>query len=220
MNADSAGIFLIRAKSKDGVSILVCFEKNEGGDSIEVGEPKKMMGMRGSGTCSVALHELKVSDSSLVFEPADTLSGLKRLLIAARLGVASQSLGIAQASLDEEARYANERSQFNTMIGQFYAVQDFIAMDEVSIDTARSLTYGVASKSSSEESADRRSCVAKIATSNAAVQCARHSIRVHGGYGFVRDYPVERFLRDARATQIYLEPNEALKAKIAQDLLG
>ena len=218
MNADSAGIFLIRATSKEGVSILVCFEKEEV-NSIEIGEPKRMMGLRGSGTCSVTFRELKMSDSSLVFQPAETPSGIKLLLIAARLGVASQALGIAQAALDEEVRYANERSQFNAKIGQFYAVQDFIAMDEISVDTARTLTYGVA-KSSSEDSVDRRSSVAKVAASNAAVQCARHSIRVHGGYGFVRDYPVERFLRDARATQIYLEPNEALKAKIARDLLG
>ena len=219
LNADSAGVFLIRAKSKEG-EVLVCFDKEEARDSIEIGDPKKLMGMRGSGTSAISLHGLKLPDSSLVFEPGNTPSGVEQLFVAARLGVASQALGIAQASLDEEVRYANERNQFNTKIGQFYAVQDFIAMDEISVDTARSLTYSIFLQSLSEKSTKRRTCIAKVAASNAAVQCARHSIRVHGGYGFVRDYPVERFLRDARATQIFLEPNEVLKAKIAQDLLG
>ncbi len=219
MNADAAGIFLVLARANDGTGMLVCFDKEEAGDSMEIGAPKKLMGMRGSGTGGISLRGLKLPNSSLVCDPAAISNGLERLLIAARLGVAVQALGIAQASLDEEVRYANERSQFNTKIGRFYAVQDFIATDEISVDTARSLTYNVASQPLSEESAKRRSCVAKISASNAAVQAARHSIRVHGGYGFVRDYPVERYLRDARATQLFLEPNEALKAKIAGDLL-
>jgi butyryl-CoA dehydrogenase len=162
---------------------------------------------------------MSLQTSSLVFDSSSSAAGLNGLLIAARVGVAAQALGIAQASLNEEIRYANERTQFNKKIGHFYAVQDFIASDEISIDSARSITYAVASKPLVEESARRRSCVAKIAASNAAVLAARHSIRIHGGYGFVRDYPVERYLRDARATQIYLESNEALKGIIAEDLL-
>ena len=219
MNADLAEFFLVVARSRDETSIIFCIEKQSAGKSFEVSEPKKLMGMRGSGTSKISLHELKLSDSSIVFDSDSVKTGINTILIAARLAVSSQALGIGQASLDEEIRYANERTQFNTKIGRFYAVQDFIASDEVSIDSARSLTYSVASQPLSLESADRKSGAAKIAASNAAVQSARHSIRVHGGYGFVRDYPVERYLRDARATQIYLEPNEVLKAKIAEDLL-
>jgi acyl-CoA dehydrogenase len=219
INADQAGIFLVLARSKSGGAILVCFQKEETDEHLKIGEPKRMMGMRGSGTCSISLHGLKLTDSSLVCDPEVTLSAINRLMIAARFAIASLALGIGQASLDEEVRYANERVQFNTKIGQFYAVQDFIGSDEISIDTARSVTYSAASRPLTDELASRKSCIAKIAASNAAVQSARHSIRVHGGYGFVRDYPVERYLRDARATQIFLEPNEVLKGKIAEDLL-
>ena len=220
LNADVAGVFLFLARSKDGSSVIVCVEKERVGDGIEVGEPKKMMGLRGSGTSRVSLHNLDLTESSLLFPSAETSSAVQRFQVAGRLAVASQSLGIGQAALNEEIKYANERSQFNTKIGRFYAVQDFIASDEISIDSARSVTYDVASSPLNEESAGRRSAAAKILASNAAVQTARHSIRVHGGYGFIRDYPVERYLRDARAMQIYLESNEALKAKIAEDLLS
>ena len=220
LNAGSAGVFLVLARSKEGANIIVCFLKEDVRNSVVIGEPKKLMGMRGSGTCSVSLKELKVSRKSIAFDSLQAGAALEKLLILSRLGVAAQALGIGEASLDEEVKYANERSQFNTKIGQFYAVQDFIASDEVSIDAARSVTYGVASHPLSEKFAWRKSCIAKIAASNAAVQAARHSIRIHGGYGFIRDYPVERYLRDARATQIYLESNEALKAKIAEDMLA
>lgn len=219
VNADSASIFLVRARSKEGSNILVSFQKEEASRWVEIGEPKKLMGLRGSGTCRVSLNGLKLLNSSLAFDANSVPVGLDVLLIASRLGVAAQALGIAQASLDEEVRYANERSQFNTKIGRFYAVQDFIASDKVSIETARGFTYGIASHAFTEESVKIGSCIAKISASSAAVQSARHSIRVHGGYGFIRDYPVERYLRDARVTLIYLEPNEVLKAKIAEELI-
>lgn len=219
LNADAAGIFLVLARSKDGTKILASVISEEAGENLVIGEPKKMMGMRGTGTCSISFKGFRISSSSIVFDPASAPDGLERLLIAARISVAAQALGIGQAALDEEVRYANERSQFNTKIGKFYAVQDFLASDGTSLSTARSLTYAVASQPLNDESLKRKSSMAKISASNAAVQSARHSIRVHGGYGFVRDYPVERYLRDARATQIFLESNEVLKAKIAEDLL-
>ncbi len=142
------------------------------------------------------------------------------MLAKSRLAVAAQALGIGQASLDAEIKYANERVQFNTKIGSFYAVRDFIAQDEIALETARSLTYSVASEIQTLATLSRDSAIAKVSSSNAAVQTARHSIRVHGGYGFVRDYPVERHLRDARGTQIYIESNEELKSQIAGSLLG
>jgi alkylation response protein AidB-like acyl-CoA dehydrogenase len=219
LNADTAGVFLLQARARSGKTIFVCFRKDQAADRLEISPPHKLMGLRGSGTSRITIRGLKLDSSSVAFDETNAPEGLEKIHFSGRLGVAAQALGIGQASLDEEIRYANERTQFNTEIGRFYAVQDFIAQDEVSLDTARSLTRSVASQPQQDDSARRRSCVAKIAASNAAVQAARHSIRVHGGYGFVRDYPVERYLRDARATQLYLEPNEVLKAKIAEALL-
>ncbi|MDG6924374.1 MAG: acyl-CoA/acyl-ACP dehydrogenase [Nitrososphaerota archaeon] len=145
---------------------------------------------------------------------------MQQITAKARLIVAAQALGIGQASLDAAIKYSNERSQFKTTIGSFYAVRDFIAQDEISLQSARSITYSVADEISLFQTPMRDSAIAKIAASDAAVSASRHSIRIHGGYGFIRDYQVERYLRDARATQIYIESNEALKGDIAGSLLG
>ena len=176
--------------------------------------------MRASGAARISFDGLRLPISSLVFDVTDAQSALMRLNTRARLAVASQAIGLAQAAVDAEVKYANERTQFNTKIGRFYAVQDFIAQDEVGLETSRAQVYLSASQIDTSETIGRESAVAKISASNCAVSSGRHAIRVHGGYGFVRDYPVERYVRDARLTQIYPESNESLKAQIAGSLLG
>lgn len=219
MSASRAGVFLVLAKfGKE--SVLICFEKNETKETLfSVGEEKKLLGMRASGTASISFRDLRLTEESLLFASAATDQAAGKLLVLARLAVASQALGLGQASLDAAIAYSKERSQFNTKIANFYAIRDFIAQDQIAIQSARSITYSTASELSSAAAA-RDSAIAKVSSSNAAVQAARHSIRIHGGYGFVRDYPVERYLRDARATQIYVESNEALKDKIAASVLS
>jgi alkylation response protein AidB-like acyl-CoA dehydrogenase len=221
VNADRASIFLVLAKIKDGTRTLVCFSTDDFdvGSSLQVSEPKKLLGMRAAGTAAIEFKNLRLPLSAMVFEPEALQMGLDRIVTNMRLAVAAQALGIGQAALDSEVKYANERSQFNSKIGKFYAVQDYIAMDQIAVQTVRLLTYKIAAEMRNLHTLDRDTAVAKVSSSNAAVQTARHSIRVHGGYGFIRDYPVERYLRDARVTQSYLESNEALKARIAESLL-
>jgi alkylation response protein AidB-like acyl-CoA dehydrogenase len=221
MSAASAGIYLVLAETGDKRKVIVCFERDEAsGDSFVVGSPKKLLGMRASDTTSVTFRDLELPKEYLVFDLEKTEHALSQLFARARLAVAAQAIGIGQASIDAEVKYANERKQFNAKIGSFYAVRDFIAQDEIAIESARSLTYSVASEISTISTLGRDSAIAKVSASTGAVQAARHSIRVHGGYGFVRDYPVERYLRDARATEIYIESNEALKSEIAGFMLG
>ena len=220
MSATNAGVFLVLAKLSDGNKAIVCFSKEDVASGFNSGPAKKLLGMRASQTASISFSNAKLPLESLVFDVKETSSALSQLLVRSRLIVAAQALGLAQASLDAAIKYSNERKQFNTKIGSFYAVKDVIAQDEIAIQSARSITYSVAMELLSNPSLQRDSAIAKVSASNAAVQAARHSIRVHGGYGFVRDYPVERFLRDARATQIYIESNEALKSEIASSLIG
>jgi alkylation response protein AidB-like acyl-CoA dehydrogenase len=221
LNAQRAGVFVIAAKLYASKSdrVLVAFERKQQ-DGLRVGAPKKMLGLRASGTACISFEKMKIPISSLLFDVKDSVDALAKLTCRSRLAVASQALGLAEAALDAEIKYANERSQFNTKIGRFYAVQEFIASDEISIETSRSLTYLAASQIDSSPTISRDSAIAKVASSNCSVSVSRHAIRVHGGYGFIRDYPVERYLRDSRATQIYLESNESLKAVIASSLLG
>jgi alkylation response protein AidB-like acyl-CoA dehydrogenase len=227
INAAGAKIFLVSGNLDQDVGrksseiVLFAFSKDHvPSDIFIVGEPRKLLGMRASEVAKISFDNLKLPLESLVHEVPKTKKALSSLLARANLAVAAQALGIAQASIDASIKYANERSQFNTKIGSFYAVQEMIASDAVDLETSRALAYLTAQEINGSSTLQRDSSIAKISASNAAVRSSRHAIRVHGGYGFTRDYPVERFARDARLTQVYTESNEDLKAKIAKSLLG
>lgn len=235
MNAASAGVFLILGNLVDGSPrtgkteneakrVLFAFAKDQASQSssatFRVGEAKKLLGMRASDTAKISFENLKLPLESLVFDISKVSESLDSLLARVRLAVAAQALGIGQASIDASVKYANERSQFNTKIGNFYAIQDMIASDAVDVETARSLTYLTAQEIKTSNTLTRDSAIAKIASSNAAVRASKHAIRVHGGYGFTRDYPVERYARDAKLTLVYPESNEDLKSLVAKSLLG
>ena len=217
-NASSAGGFVVLARAKGGEKAVFGFLR-ERADNFKVGTPRKLLGMRAAGTARIEFKDARFPISSLLFDPQITDTALSQLLVRSRLAVAAVALGIGQASIDEAVKYSRERKQFNTQIGKFYAIQDFVATDEISVQTSRALLYKVSSDLAKSKTAFRDSALAKVSASNAAVQAARHSIRVHGGYGFIRDYPVERYLRDARSTQFIMESNESLKASIAESLM-
>ena len=221
MSAAIAGIFLIVASLGDGEKAILCFSKDELADRshFSVDKERKLLGMRASATARISFKKLKVPIESLLFEPKAGTGAFDQLLARSRLAVSAQALGLAQSSLDMALKYANERSQFNKKIGNFYAIRDMLAKDEIGIQTARALTYSVARGIATSKTLRRDSGLAKVSASNASVQAAKHSIKVHGGYGFVRDYQVERYLRDARLTQIYVESNEKIKSEIAELLL-
>jgi alkylation response protein AidB-like acyl-CoA dehydrogenase len=233
MNAASADVFLILGNleastpGRKGLTadrVLFAFSKSQlsqqNTDAFKVGEAKKLLGMRASEIAKISFNNLKLSLESLVYDVSKVSKSLDFLLARTRLAVSAQALGIGQASIDASVKYANERSQFNTKIGNFYAIQDMIASDAVDVETARSLAYLTAQEINTSTTLSRDSAIAKIASSNAAVRASKHAIRVHGGYGFTRDYPVERYARDAKITLAYAESNEDLKSLVAKSLLG
>ena len=220
VGASFADIFLVLGELKEKEQVIFAFSKNAfPKEQFKVGEQRRLLGMRGCGASSIAFKAAKLPLKSLAYEVSKTKTELAKLLCKARLATASQALGIAQASVDASIKYARERKQFNTKIGNFYAVQDMIASDSIALETSRAQTY-LAAKEMNSPSLEKDSSIAKISASDAAVKAARHSIRIHGGYGFTRDYPVERYARDAHLTKIYNESNEELKATIAKYLLG
>ncbi len=224
ISAVQAGIFVFSGNlsGSKGEKVVFAFSRDDALRSKEfsIGEPRKLLGMRAAGTSSVSFRGMRIPLQSLLCEVPKTREYLEQLLARARLATASQALGIGQAAVDASVKYAGERVQFNTKIGSFYAIQDMIATDAVAIETARAQAYLTCSEIRTSKSLQRDSAIAKISASNAALQAARHAIRVHGGYGFTRDYPVERYARDSRLTQIYVESNEELKALIAESYLG
>ena len=136
-----------------------------------------------------------------------------------RIGIASQALGIAQAAFEASLKYAKEREQFGKPIAKFQAIQWFLAEMATDIDAARMLVY----KAAIEKSLGRRytvpAAMAKLYASDVAVRVTRNAIQIHGGYGYSKDYPLERYYRDAKITEIYEGTSEVQRMVIAGDLL-
>jgi alkylation response protein AidB-like acyl-CoA dehydrogenase len=137
-----------------------------------------------------------------------------------RVGIAAQAVGIAQAALDEAIRYSKEREQFGRPIAHFQLVQEMLVNMAVKVDAARLMMYRAAKERDSGEKFTKEASMAKLYASTVAVECALDAIQVHGGYGYSREYPVERFLRDAKVTQIYEGTSEVQKLVIAKALLA
>jgi butyryl-CoA dehydrogenase len=136
-----------------------------------------------------------------------------------RIGIASQALGIAQAALDESLKYAKEREQFGRPIGKFQAIQWMVADMATEIQAARFLVYKAAFTKDQGKRYSVEAAMAKLYASDTAVKATRNAIQIHGGYGFIKDYPLERLYRDAKITEIYEGTSEVQRMVIAGDKL-
>ena len=136
-----------------------------------------------------------------------------------RIGIAAQAIGIAEASFEAALKYSKERKAFGTSIANFQAIQFKLADMAVKIDAAKMLTLKAAALKDAEKKYYKEAAMAKLYSSKIAVECALEAIQVHGGYGYVREYLVERYLRDAKITEIYEGTSEIQNIVIARALL-
>ena len=136
-----------------------------------------------------------------------------------RIGVASQAVGIARSALDDALKYAQERKAFGKVICEHQSIQNYFAEMVCRIDSARYLTLAAAKRKDQKKSYVRQAAMAKLSASETAMYCANKGIQIHGGYGFVTDYPAERHLRDAKITEIYEGTSEIQRILIATQLL-
>jgi butyryl-CoA dehydrogenase len=136
-----------------------------------------------------------------------------------RIGIGAQALGIAQASLDASIKYAKEREQFGKPIASFQAIQWMIADMATEVDAARLLVYRAAAMKDQNQRFSKEAAMAKLFASKVAMSCADKAIQIHGGYGYMRDYQVERYLRDAKITEIYEGTSEVQRMVIAGSML-
>jgi alkylation response protein AidB-like acyl-CoA dehydrogenase len=137
-----------------------------------------------------------------------------------RIGIAAQALGIAQAAFEEAVRYAKERHQFGVAISKHQAIQTMIADMATQIDAARLMVYRAAILSDREEPFSQSSAMAKLFASEVACKITDLAVQIHGGYGYTKSYPVERYYRDARVTRIYEGSSEIHRMVIARGVLG
>lgn len=187
---------------------------------FSVGKKERKMGLLASDTCEVILENVQVDLEQVLGEVGEGYKVAFSTLDAGRIGIAAQALGIAQACLDAAMPYAKRRYQFGKPIAEFQAIQCKLADMATEIEAARLLTYRAATvKASGQQRFTREASIAKLYASEMVNRVASHAIQVFGGSGYMKDYPVERYFRDARALPLYEGTSEIQRIVIARDLL-
>ncbi|TPW19910.1 MAG: butyryl-CoA dehydrogenase, partial [Elusimicrobia bacterium] len=198
-----------------GVSCLLV---EKGTPGLSLGKKEKKMGMRGSDTREVSFKDCRVPAANLLGAENEGFKVAMALLDSGRIGIAAQSVGIAQAAFEEALAYAKQRKQFGKLLAQFQATQFKLADMAVGIDAARLLTWRAAHAISSGK-ATREASMAKLFASETAAKVTDEAVQIHGGNGYVREFAVERLYRDARVTRIYEGTSEVQRLVISRELL-
>jgi len=182
-------------------------------------KPEDKMGLRSSNTCSVAFEELRLPDDALVGAPGKGLTYALSALDGGRLGVATQAVGIARTALEHAVRYARERHQFGQAIADFQAIQFKLATMATEIAAARALLHEAARRKDAGEEIMQWASMAKLFAGEMVMRVTTEAVQIFGGYGYMRDYPVERLMRDAKVITIYEGTSEIQRLVIARELL-
>jgi alkylation response protein AidB-like acyl-CoA dehydrogenase len=200
-----------------GVSAFLVMRDDPG---VSFGRKEDKMGIRGSPTREVICDGARVPADRLIGEEGEGFAYAMRTLDYSRPAIAAQALGIAQGAFDFAARYATERQQFGKPIGEFQGVSFMLADMAMQLEAARMLVYkSLALCDAGDERMTYFSSVAKCFASDAAMRITTDAVQVLGGYGYIREYPVERYMRDAKITQIYEGTNQIQRVVIARELL-
>ncbi len=187
---------------------------------FSVGKKEDKMGLRSSPTVQITLDNCRVPASRLLGEEGKGFMYALASLDHGRLGIAAQAIGIARAALEAAARYATERHQFGEAISGFQIIQFKLADMATRITAARTLLHAAAAAKERGERITRFSSMAKLFASETAMYVTNEAVQIHGGYGYVTEYPVERHFRDAKVTEIYEGTSEIQRIVIARDLLA
>jgi cyclohex-1-ene-1-carbonyl-CoA dehydrogenase len=208
-----------RTKGSHGVSALVV-EKGAPGLVFRRNENK--MGMRGTIYSEILLENLAVPRENLIGQEGEGFSNMLKTLSASRLFTAAQAVGLAEGAMEEALSYARRRVQFGKTISHHAPIQFMIAEMATGIESARLLTYQTAFLFDQGEwkKAGTHAAMAKLIASDTAMKVTTDAVQIMGGYGYMKDYPVERMMRDAKLTQIYTGTNQIMKLIIGRDLVG
>jgi len=199
------------------VSAFLVAKTDEG---VSFGAPERKLGIKGSPTREVYLDSVRLPEDRLLGAPGEGMALALRTLDHTRVTIAAQALGIAQAALDLAVGYVKERQQFGKAVAEFQGVQFMLADMAIQLEAARQLTYAAAARSERGD-ADLTffSAAAKTMASDAAMKITVDAVQLLGGYGYTRDFPAERLMRDAKITQIYEGTNQVQRIVLARELL-
>lgn len=205
-------------KRSRGITAFVVEKSDEG---VSFGAPEKKLGIKGSPTREVYFDNVRIPADRIIGEEGQGFEIAMKTLDHTRITIAAQAVGVAQGALDYALGYAKEREQFGKSIAEFQGLQFLLADMGMKVEAARQLTYAAAGRS---ERGDKDltffGAAAKCFASDAAMQVTTDAVQVLGGYGYTRDYPVERMMRDAKITQIYEGTNQVQRIVMARELLA
>ena len=218
INSDIAIVFAVTEKNI-GHKGISCFIVEKEYDGFDIGKPEEKLGIRSSDTCELYFDNVKVPEENLIGFEGQGFKIALETLDGGRIGIASQALGIAQASLDASIAYSKERKQFNKSISSFQAIQHKIADMSIGIDAARLLIRKAAWAKDHKLNYSVLASKAKVFASELAMRASIECVQIHGGYGYIQETGVERLMRDAKITQIYEGTSEIQRLVIAKDLL-
>ncbi|MCU0576060.1 MAG: acyl-CoA dehydrogenase [Desulfobacterota bacterium] len=210
---------IARTGPEKGNKGLSAFIIEKGTPGFSVGSREDKMGLRASNTVELIFEDCRVAKDNLIGRPGLGFKIAMSALDSGRIGIASQAIGISRACLDEAVRYARERKQFGRSISSFQAIQWMIADMATSIEAAHLLSLSAALKKDQGVPFTKEASMAKLFSSEAANRTAYLALQIHGGYGYVKDFKVERLYRDARATTIYEGTSEIQRLVIAREIL-
>ncbi len=205
-----------RTASQHGISAFII---EEGTPGFRVGKKENKLGMRSSATGEVVFGDCRLPAGQLLGRQGEGFVDSLRILDGGRISIAALSLGTAQGAYDAALRYSKHRRQFGRPISEFQAIQHKLADMATSIDAARLLTYRAAHMKDRGERVTKESSMAKLFASEAAVRICDEAVQIHGGYGFIKDYPVEKFYRDVKLCTIGEGTSEIQRMVIARQLL-
>jgi butyryl-CoA dehydrogenase len=220
-NGKEAGVMVLIAVTDpdDPKRKLSAFIVEKPQPGLRIGKLEKKLGIRCSSTAEFIFEDCVLPKDALLGQRGRGLRVALTTLDGGRIGIAAQALGIAEACLHEAAEYANTRVQFGRPIGKFQAIQSKLADMAVGIEAARALTYRASWLKDMGKDYSQAGAMAKLFASEMASQAANHAVQVFGGSGYCKDYPVERYLRDAKITEIYEGTSEIHRIVIARSLV-
>ena len=220
-NAANADVFIVlamtdKSKGTRGISAFIVEKEYEG---FTIGKKELKMGIKGSATCELIFENVKVPKENLIGKEGKGFSIAMKTLDGGRIGIAAQALGLAQGAIDETVKYVKERKQFGRSISKFQNTQFQLADMQTKVDAARLLVYRAAFNKDNRIPYSKEAAMAKLFASETAMEVTNKAVQLHGGYGYTREYPVERMMRDAKITEIYEGTSEVMKMVVSANML-
>jgi len=220
-NAGYASVYIIMAMTEPekGLKGISAFIVDGDAEGFTIGKKEEKMGIRGSATSELIFENVRVPKENLLGKEGQGFKIAMKTLDGGRIGIASQALGIAQGALDETVKYTKERKQFGRALSKFQNTQFQLADMQTKIEASRLLVYKAAKAKDDKLNYSADAAMAKLFASETAMEVTTKAVQLHGGYGYTREYPVERMMRDAKITEIYEGTSEVQKMVIAGKLL-